>query len=128
MPWSTRKYTPEQIKQKCYESCRKWADKNPEEARKRRRKFVSTHYARLTDLKLKAMYGITLKFYVAECERLNNTCPICQKQTKLVIDHSHVTKRFRGLLCRKCNTAIGFLDDDFHAVKRAARYLEETPC
>lgn len=128
MPWSARKYTPEQIKQKHYESCKKWAQKHPEKARERRRKFVSAHYDRLTDAKLRTMYGITLKFYRTECERLDNVCPVCQKRAKLVVDHDHQTMKFRGLLCRKCNTAIGLLGDAFHTVQRAAQYLEEIPC
>lgn len=39
------------------------------------------------------------------------------------VDHDHVTGKIRGLLCSKCNSAIGLLQDDPNVVDRAAIYL-----
>lgn len=54
-------------------------------------------------------------------------CSICQKpecNIKLAVDHDHETGKVRGLLCKRCNMAIGLLDDDPHVVTRAALYLK----
>jgi len=53
-----------------------------------------------------------------------NKCQICDTKNNLVIDHCHNTKKIRGILCRKCNSGIGFLKDDISRVKRAVIYLE----
>lgn len=65
----------------------------------------------------------------------NGLCAICNKPeimknryTKdiqvLAIDHNHETGKIRGLLCMKCNTAIGRMNDDPELLKKAANYLE----
>ena len=61
-----------------------------------------------------------------------NRCAICKvKQEELdydlVLDHDHVTGRIRGLLCHKCNTGIGLLQDDPDILQNAIDYLNETP-
>ena len=41
------------------------------------------------------------------------------------VDHCHTTGKIRGLLCRKCNTAIGLLNDNATVLRLAAEYLDE---
>jgi len=48
-----------------------------------------------------------------------------KKIKKLSVDHDHFTKRVRGLLCSRCNLAIGLLLDDPQTCRNAARYLEQ---
>ncbi len=43
----------------------------------------------------------------------------------LCYDHCHKTGKFRGWLCRKCNTGIGKLGDTLDGVQRAIKYLQE---
>jgi hypothetical protein len=43
----------------------------------------------------------------------------------LSVDHCHKTQRVRGLLCRRCNAAIGLLSDDISRVEAALNYLKE---
>jgi len=54
-------------------------------------------------------------------------CAICGKTDKkrLAIDHNHDSKEVRGLLCQKCNTAIGLLGDDPAIIARAGEYLKK---
>ena len=59
----------------------------------------------------------------------NNKCSICLKDqselsSALCVDHCHSTNKVRGLLCDKCNQAIGLLDDNSLTLLRAAKYLE----
>lgn len=41
----------------------------------------------------------------------------------LNVDHCHETDAVRGLLCSKCNFAIGLLDDNPEYATKAAEYL-----
>lgn len=43
--------------------------------------------------------------------------------SKLHLDHDHITKEFRGWLCRNCNTGIGNLGDDVEGLQRGIDYL-----
>lgn len=64
----------------------------------------------------------------------NNLCAICQKpetQIKrnynkvkmLSVDHCHTTGKVRGLLCMKCNAALGMFKDSIDNLKSAILYL-----
>ena len=69
-------------------------------------------------------YGLTLAEYRALQARQGNACAICRKPARvLCIDHCHVTGRVRGLLCPKCNSALGFCDDDPRLLRAALAYL-----
>ena len=58
-----------------------------------------------------------------------DTCYCCGEKegnritTKLVVDHCHQTKKFRGWICHKCNTGIGLLGDTIEGVEKAIKYL-----
>lgn len=57
-------------------------------------------------------------------------CDICGgppdgRWKRLCIDHCHKTGRFRGLLCFKCNRAIGYFKDSPKLLRKAAAYLEK---
>lgn len=41
-----------------------------------------------------------------------------------LIDHNHKTKKFRGILCTKCNALLGFVKDNFKILKSAIIYLQ----
>lgn len=71
-------------------------------------------------------YGMTLEDYERLISKQGGKCAICmleEKGRKLTIDHDHVTGRVRGLLCRKCNRAIGVFHEDVAILARAIAYL-----
>jgi len=63
----------------------------------------------------------------------NYVCAICLKAetrkhqngkiARLSIDHCHKTGKIRGLLCGKCNFAIGQFNDNPYLCERATNYL-----
>ncbi len=59
--------------------------------------------------------------------RQGGACAICRRQPAeaLCVDHCHATGKVRGLLCRTCNSAIGFLRDDEALVAAALAYLRQ---
>lgn len=67
-----------------------------------------------------------------EIYALPSKCMLCGSTDGLCIDHDHSCcsgskscgKCVRGVLCRSCNTGIGFLQDDVDLIKRAINYLE----
>ncbi len=74
---------------------------------------------------LKHRYGISLEQYELILASQNGVCAICRKKPKglLCVDHCHTTGMVRGLLCTKCNTALGFYDDDPDRTQAATDYL-----
>lgn len=76
---------------------------------------------------LKRFFNMSIDDYVKMFEFQKGKCGICKTEHKpfgLVVDHCHKTGKVRGLLCSKCNSAIGMLGDDFKDVKRACDYLK----
>ena len=57
--------------------------------------------------------------------RETDKCAICNRKTKLLLDHCHVSGVFRGFLCTPCNTGIALLGDNKEGVERALRYLSQ---
>ena len=59
-------------------------------------------------------------------------CAICggQQTTKgkneLSVDHCHTTGMVRGLLCNKCNQALGLSDDEPGRLRMMADYIERS--
>lgn len=76
---------------------------------------------------LKAHFGMTLEDYEAKLAGQNGVCAVCHKTTakRLAVDHDHATQQIRGLLCHRCNLALGLFDDNKLLMLRAVRYLEE---
>ena len=56
------------------------------------------------------------------------TCEICNDYSPraLHLDHDHVTGRFRGWLCSRCNTALGLFRDDRVLLHFADDYLRRS--
>jgi hypothetical protein len=54
-------------------------------------------------------------------------CAICERPPRpdisLHVDHDHVSGAVRGLLCFRCNNALGDLGDDLQHLERAVAYL-----
>jgi Recombination endonuclease VII len=98
---------------------RKWAT-DPEY----RARCIATT-AKCRRAKLLKRFGMSLLEYELRLALQNGACAICKKTPRglLCIDHCHVTGKVRGLLCRKCNSALGFYDDDPKLVQAGADYL-----
>jgi hypothetical protein len=76
---------------------------------------------------LKRTFGLTLDEYDAMVARQEARCAICRRLPRdgrfLHVDHDHETGEVRGLLCVRCNNALGLLRDDAGILERAAAYL-----
>jgi hypothetical protein len=81
---------------------------------------------------IKKVYGISYESYLEILERQGFGCAICQSKVanstrtsnKLFIDHDHETGKVRGLLCSRCNYALGQFDDRIDLLQNAILYLK----
>lgn len=128
-----------------YEYQKEYRKKNSERLRRYRdsrkeitRKTDKEHYYRTKDrhreIVFKRKYGISFEDYLHLTEIQFGNCAICGKKETvlskngdiklLAVDHNHTTLKVRGLLCQRCNQAIGLLDEDTQVLMNAIKYLQ----
>jgi hypothetical protein len=70
------------------------------------------------------LYGITVAQYESMFARQGGACAICKRTgVRLCVDHCHLTRKVRRLLCTKCNGLLGFCNDDPDILLTAVAYL-----
>lgn len=74
-------------------------------------------------------YGLTIQSFDEMVNAQNGLCLICLKlpdtgkKKRLYVDHCHETGAIRGLLCNRCNSAIGLLGENTETMGRAIEYI-----
>jgi hypothetical protein len=105
---------------------------------KTRKRADPTIYERIEwPCKLKKLYGITVEQYDTLLAEQKECCAVCGStssysrnykntaRAKFSVDHCHATGKVRGLLCTKCNRALGLLNDSIESVLRMSEYLKK---
>jgi len=101
----------------------KWQTNNPKKA-----------IASQRNRSLKHKYGITTQDYEAMLNKQGGTCAICNSteskgagtHNNFSVDHAHDdTKKIRGLLCNRCNGALGMFSDNMELLQKAVEYLNK---
>jgi hypothetical protein len=104
-------------------AARRWFAENKERHKETRHRHA-----------MRATYGLTPEQYQDMLAAQGGVCAICGldepnahgrtgTQFRLSVDHCHDTGRVRGLLCQKCNRAIGLLGDNVDLLRKAIAYL-----
>lgn len=81
----------------------------------------------------RSMYGIGYEQKAQMVESQNGKCANDKCGADITVktgqlDHCHKSGAVRGVLCRPCNVALGFLNDDIRRMKGLVDYLaEKTP-
>lgn len=113
----------------CY---REWHNGNYDRNRSNLRKEWRDRYRRnpskFKEKQLKVNYGIDMTDYNTMFSAQQGRCAICkihqsELRHSLFVDHNHETNKVRGLLCPKCNSAIGFIKEDLEIIKSMECYL-----
>jgi hypothetical protein len=106
---------------------------NPEPKRRRAKEFYARNREariRATRAYERAKIGFTPEYFEEMLSAQEWCCAICGAemseaiQRTIAADHDHATGRPRGLLCNRCNRAIGQLGDTSDSVRLALDYLE----
>lgn len=83
--------------------------------------------ARERNAHLTRKFGITSATFDELLVAQGGVCAICgrppREDISLHVDHEHETGRVRGLLCFRCNNALGDFDDDPVLLRHAIEYL-----
>jgi hypothetical protein len=74
---------------------------------------------------IKKAWGMTVEEYKAFLASHGNRCGVCQSTEKLGIDHDHETGRKRGVLCKRCNMALGYIKDDIRKAYGLVDYISK---
>jgi recombination endonuclease VII len=86
---------------------------------------------RKRDLYLRRTYGMTLADYYVLLDYQDGKCFMCGKEPRpgenLTVDHDHISRRVRGLLCTYCNRRVIGRHRDWQVLQRAADYLRHPP-
>ena len=74
---------------------------------------------------LKKTYNITLEEFKTFLKIQGGCCYTCKiNGENLVVDHDHISKNMRCLICHLCNKSLGFFKDSITSLLRAVRYLD----
>jgi hypothetical protein len=82
----------------------------------------------LHDRRRESRYGITRVDYDNTMAVQSSGCAICNRKTKLVVDHNHATGAVRALLCNKCNLLIGTSGESTILLVEMINYLNKHNC
>lgn len=101
---------------------KQWRSKNPDKVKEYNRKRTENWIKRQNRYKipvqdLKDMYA-----------RQEGKCATCLQElnNKFHVDHCHTKGTVRGMLCRGCNVALGFVKENPIALRGLADYIERT--
>lgn len=72
-------------------------------------------------------YGIDQAHFDRLLRQQKGKCAICQIRKPRHVDHDHLTKAIRGLLCVNCNNGLGKFEDDAVLMEAAIEYLKAPP-
>lgn len=131
--WDKARYVRD--REKRLASSRSWAFKNPEKkkandanrdkTKKKEYQDVYTYKNRFTK------YGIDLALGEALLAKQKGRCALCRlpfgedNMSYPVLDHDHLTGRYRAFIHRRCNSVIGFACDNTYLLQKAVEYLDE---
>ena len=95
------------------------------------RKHRPERKQKVREFHLKHEYNITLIEYDIMFKNQKGCCDICHKHQSefklpLYVDHDHKTDKVRGLLCKNCNMALGFMKDDPDIILEAYNYIKKS--
>ena len=77
-----------------------------------------------------SLYGINKLQFDEMLSMQHDACAICHEpfvdmnSKHIHVDHDHKTNVVRGVLCHRCNHALGLMKDNPTALRQAATYLE----
>ena len=118
-------------KAKIKEQMKLWREQNKESILEYNKEWKSKKPDYHVNRHLQLNYGLSLEDYNLLLKSQNEVCKGCgvfykdALRGKLFVDHCHTTGKIRGLLCQKCNTALGMINDNTNTLISLINYLKE---
>lgn len=99
--------------------------RNREEIMSKSAEYKRRNPRRVKAYILKQKYKLTPEERAQMINDQGGCCEICGvfQGEKLEIDHNHATGRVRAMLCRNCNSGLGFFQDSYELLSIARSYL-----
>ena len=117
--YNANKALPDGLHNQC-KPCKKTSWRSPESIARGKKKS--------TDRNRFKWSGFTPEEFNSKLEEQGNKCGICGTddpgKANWHADHNHNTFQKRGILCRKCNTAIAYLQEDPEIMQKAIYYIQ----
>lgn len=97
-------------------------------------KYRKENPEKIRDTKLKQAYGVGVDYYEAKLKEQGGACGSCKKDVKTIwrgkevrmaLDHDHTTNSPRGILCIKCNRALGLLEENIDIILSLVEYIRK---
>ncbi len=109
--------------------CKRWREKNREHHRETVRKWRAENPEKVRangwKTKLRKEYGITVEQYESMVKEQQSRCAICDREQKrLCVDHDHWGQKVRKLLCKRCNTFLGLIENHGHLLPKLLEYKD----
>jgi hypothetical protein len=112
-----------------------WKKKNKEKHTAFSKTWKEANPDKKKDWVLRDKFGISLEEYRKMLATQSGKCAICHqpematlkksgKVKELSVDHCHSTGKVRGLLCYRCNTALGLLREDTGIALNLINYID----
>lgn len=112
-------------RKKRQEKVKRWSLNNPEKQRVKQRRNYTTERGRKYNRKF--CYGLTESDYAILLKIQKETCAVCERKIRLVVDHDHKTNKVRGLLCYRCNVLVGLFENSDIIKHKISQYLINPP-
>ena len=74
---------------------------------------------------IKDRYGLTKDLFLEMFAAQGGLCALHCGRAAIAVDHCHKTGKIRKLLCKPCNTALGFIKENFDVALSLAKYIQE---
>lgn len=107
---------------------------NPQRIINRVAKYRNENPEKIRDTKLRQAYGVGTEYFNDKLKEQGGVCDICKrvvktiwrgKEVRMALDHEHETNRPRGVLCIKCNRALGLLEENKSSVSNMIDYINK---
>lgn len=110
-------------------SRRRWVENNRERHNEYHKQYRKKHSEKRKEIayraNMKTRYGLSFEDYSKMFEEQDGKCGCCGDDEKLFVDHCHESGKIRGLICRFCNTGLGFAKDDIRRLELMIKYLKD---
>lgn len=107
-----------------------WLKRNKQRVLDGKNRWAKNNYEKIRHYGLKNNYSSSLQEYELIWKSQGYLCAICKRpklpeEKTFCLDHNHVTKKNRGILCHKCNMGIGYFKESVESLQHAVEYLEK---